>query len=77
MYSEEEEEYILQSMEQQNIMTTEFENPFRLPSDEQVFLMRDEQRKQAKEERERTKNFTSMGQNYINYETTANKAYKR
>mgnify|MGYP007000072738 CR=1 len=53
---EEEEEYILQSMEQQNIMTTEFENPFRLPSDEQVFLMRDEQRKQAKEERERTKN---------------------
>ncbi len=59
MYSEEEEEeeeYILQSMEQQNIMTTEFENPFRLPSDEQVFLMRDEQRKQAKEERERTKN---------------------
>ena len=43
-------------MEQQNIMTTEFENPFRLPSDEQVFLMRDEQRKQAKEERERTKN---------------------
>ena len=43
-------------MEQQNIMNTEFENPFRLPSDEQVFLMRDEQRKQAKEERERLKN---------------------
>ena len=37
-------------------MNTEFENPFRLPSDEQVFLMRDEQRKQAKEERERLKN---------------------
>ena len=39
-----------------NIMKTKFENPFRLPSDEQVFLMRDEQRKKAREERERLKN---------------------
>ena len=39
-----------------NIMTTKFENPFRLPSDERVFLMRDEQRRKAREERERLKN---------------------
>ena len=61
-------------MEQQNIMNTEFENPFRLPSDEQVFLMRDEQRKQAKEERERLKNLPVWAKNDLNDETATDTA---
>ena len=39
-----------------NIMTAVYENPFRLPSDDMVFRMRDEQQKQAAAERKRQEN---------------------